>query len=322
MIINSTASPAVGIDVAQRFLDYHVQGDPRDTRHHRVANTDRGIGSLIEHLQQVQPSIIVLEATGGLQRRCADALAQAGLPVAVVNPNHVRSFARALGQLAKTDRIDAKVLAEFGRVIKPRMHQNLPQSQRQLQDLVVRRNQIKDLITQEKNRLSRCDNSFVREQVEEALAMYASQVKRLMARIDELLDAQPQLRRIVDVLQTVPGVGPATAVAMAAQMPELGSLNRGQAASLAGLAPINRDSGTLRGKRTIIGGRRSVRTAIYMAALASTKFNPLIRTFYQRLLANGKPKMVALIACARKLLLILNTMIKENRPWRNLPQTA
>jgi transposase len=286
----------VGIDVAKAQLDIAVR--PSGERW-AVSNDAEGVVTLVEQLQPLHPTLIVLEATGGLERVATAALATAGLPVVVVNPRQARDFARATGQLAKTDALDARALAHFADVIRPTLRP-LPDAQTQeLRALLGRRQQLIGMRTAEQNRLAGTSGRLIQD-IEAHIAW-------LNARIATLDD---------DLLQSVPGIGPVCARTLLLELPELGTLTRQQIAALVGVAPLNRDSGTLRGRRTIWGGRAHVRTVLYMGTLVATRFNPQIKAFYQRLLAAGKIKKVALTACMHKLLTILNAMLKHRTSWK------
>ncbi len=271
--------------------------------------------------KELNPQLVCLEATGGYERLLRDALHQRKLPVSVVNPRQVRDFARAQGELAKTDAIDAAVIARFAATFHPQPDDPPTPAQERLRALRARRQQVVHSLTQEKNRLATAPDEETRKSVRDAIDFYDRQLKDLDRRIAEITTADPVFRERLALLVSVPGVGMVNATGLLAELPELGAMNRGQAAKLVGLAPINRDSGTLRGKRMIGGGRVHVRRSLYMATIVATKHNKLIRRHYQQLLARGKSKMTALIACMRKLLLILNAMIKNNSHWKDVLTT-
>jgi transposase len=308
----------VGIDVALHTLEV---ADTSSNQVRSYTHDDPGLQRLIKDLHDLAPDQIVLEATGGLERRLAHALHHAGFDVAIVNPRQVRDFARAFNQLAKTDAIDARIIARFGQVVQPRPMPAPDANALQLQALVARRRQIIHSRVAEANRLARTDDPIVRDMIQAVIDLYHTQLKQVDARIADITQCDESLKQRQELLRSTPGVGPATAGVLIAELPELGRLNRQQIAKLVGLAPINRDSGLMRGKRTTGGGRVTVRNALYMAALVGTRRNPVIGAFYQRLLHNGKSKMVALVACMRKLLLILNSMLRTNQPWRT-PNSA
>lgn len=302
----------VGVDVSQARLDVAVRPTGQQWS---VENKAETMGPLVSRLQALRPALVVLEASGGLEVPLSAALGVAGLPVVVVNPRQVRDFARAAGKLAKTDTIDAQVLALFAERMQP-TPRPLPDAQTQeLSALLARRRQLVEMLTAERNRL-RSALGRVRPQVQEHISWLEQGLAKLDDDLGSTLRESPLWREKEDLLRGVPGVGPVLTLTLLAELPELGRLNRKQIAALVGVAPLNRDSGTLRGKRTVWGGRAQVRTALYMATLAATRFNPTIRGFYQRLCAAGKPPKVALTACMRKLLIILNAMLKHQTPWR------
>ena len=317
--MTDTPSIHVGIDVAKASLD--VFAGP-DHGHRRFDHDAAGLRWLIAWLRELRPRRIVLEATGGLERTLAQRLLEAELPTAVVNPRQVRDFGRALGRLAKTDKIDAKLLAEYARRFQPRFAEPISDEARQLRAARTRRRQLTEMVVAERNRLDRCDDELVRGMIERAVQQLTEQRREIDQRIDALVREDPDLHQRARLLASVPGIGEATAATLVGELPELGHCNRQQIARLVGVAPINRDSGTLRGHRTTGGGRHHVRTALYMPTVVALRHNPVIRRFYQHLLEQGKPKMVALTACMRKLLSILNRLIRENRAWQNQTQTT
>ncbi|MCH7978181.1 MAG: IS110 family transposase [Acidobacteria bacterium] len=307
-----TATPCyIGIDVAKAHLDIavHPSGEVW-----QVAHDTQGVTNLVAQLAELAPTLVVLEATGGLEMSLVGDLACAQLPVVVVNPRQVRDFAKALGKLAKTDTLDAQVLAHFGEATKPALRP-LPDAQAQeLQALLARRRQVVEMLVAEKNRRRQAVPA-----VQERIARHVEVLEEELAGLDDdlarVLRQSPVWRERENLLRSAPGVGPVLTVTLLADLPELGSLNRREIAALVGVAPFNRDSGTLRGKRTVWGGRSQVRATLYMATLVASRFNPVIRAFYQRLCEAGKPKKVALTACMRKLLTILNAMLKHKQPW-------
>lgn len=310
--------PWVGIDVAKRHWDVAIAGR-RGVR--RFMADAAGLAELITWLEKLETKLVCLEATGGYERVLREALHRRNIPVSVVNPRQVRDFARAQGELAKTDAIDAGMIARFAATFNPEPNEPPTPSQERLRSLRSRRQQVVHSLTQEKNRLATAPDAEAGESIQKAIDFYDQQLRELDQRIAELTSVDPAFRKRFALLVTVPGVGAVTAAGLLAELPELGAMNRGQAAKLVGLAPINRDSGSLRGKRMIGGGRVQVRRSLYMATLVATRHNPLIRHYYQQLLARGKAKMTALVACMRKLLLILNAMIKNNSPWKGTPAT-
>jgi len=302
----------VGIDVSKAALDVALRpaGEPW-----RCANDEVGIAALVSRLQPLVPEVVVLEATGGLERLVVAALAVAGVPVAVVNPRQVRDFAKATGRLAKTDALDAAVLAHFAEAIHP-TPRPLPDAQSQeLAALVERRRQVVGMLTAEKNRFHQALPA-VRPKVAAHIAWLEQALKELDAELDQMLRASPLWRERDDLLRSVPGVGPTVSRTLLAHLPELGHGSAKHIATLVGLAPLNRDSGAWRGTRAIWGGRRHVRSALSMAALVGVRHNPVLRAFYEQLLARGKPKKVALTACMHKLLAILHAVLRNRTPWQ------
>jgi transposase len=301
----------IGIDVSKRALDVAVR--PTDEEG-RFDNDEAGRVALVEWLRARAPKLIVLEATGGLEVPITGALLAAGLPVRVVNPKQVRNFARALAQLAKTDRLDALVIARFAEVVTPELRP-LPDEQAQaLGARLARRRQLVEMLIAEKNRRHTVEGPM-REKLDAHLDWLSLAIKELDAEIDRLVKQSPAWREKEALLLSVPGVGPIVSRTVLSELPELGALSRQKIAALAGVAPFNRDSGRYRGKRKIAGGRRPVRSALYMAATVAARFNPLIRPLYERLIAANKPKKVALVACMHKLLTILNAMLKHHSVW-------
>jgi transposase len=308
----------VGIDVSKDRLDVAVRPAGEVWQ---VSYDSRGISDLVERLGEHSPYLVVLEATGGLELTLTGELAAVGLPVAVVNPRHVRDFARAAGKLAKTDALDAQVLAHFAEAMQPEPRPLPDASAQEFRALVTRRRQLVEMITAEKNRLKTATHR-VRPQVQGHIRWLGESLEELDKDLRGLIRSSPLWRAKEKVLRSTPGVGPVLSMTLLSDLPELGALNRGEIAALVGVAPFNRDSGTLRGKRKVWGGRRRVRAALYMAALVATRYNPVLRDFYQRLCAAGKPKKVALTACMRKLLTILNTMVRDHRHWNPIVQNS
>ena len=305
----------VGIDVAKAQLDVAVR--PADDRW-EISHDDAGIGQLVSQLKSLGPAMVLVEASGGLELPLVAALASEELPVVVVNPRQVRDFARATGKLAKTDALDAAVLAHFAEAVRPPVRPLRDAETQVLNSLVARRHQVMTMLVSEKNRLSAAATVAVRPRIEAHIAWLERELEDLDEGLRRTLRQSPVWREKDDLLRTVPGVGEQLSLTLLAYLPELGTLDRRQIAALVGVAPFNRDSGTLRGKRTVWGGRARVRATLYMGALVASRFNPVIRDFYQRLLAAGKPKKLALTACMRKLLVILNSMLKHRSPWRDL----
>ena len=302
--------PFVGIDISQEYLDVAVSGQKKVLR---VTNDETGLQSLMCQLQEKEPELIVMEASGGYERRAAAVLLAAGLPVAVVNPRQARDFARSLGQLAKTDAIDARVLARFAEVLKPAPSRLSEEAAEQLRELELRRRQVVEMIVAERNRLRTAPRTA--DRIQEHLRWLEEEVRRTEKEIEGLIQSDPGLKAKTAILQSVPGVGRAVSATLLGSLPELGLLNRKEIAALVGVAPLNWDSGKLRGKRAIWGGRAHVRSILYMAALVASRCNPVIRALYERLCATGKPKKVALVAARRKLLIILNSMLRTRTLW-------
>lgn len=311
--MDSPALVWLGIDVSKETLDVAcLEGSPRAFA---LANSPEGFRQLLAQLPPADQARVVIEATGGYERPLAAALLAGGYRVAVVNPRQVRDFAKALGILAKTDRIDAALLARFGQQVQPRSLAENPALQAELAELVARRRQLIDLRTMESNRLETTTARLAKKSIRTVLAMLEKQIAQLDAEIARLIDSDDDWRAKAQLLASTPGIGPVTSATLLAELPELGKLNRQQIASLAGVAPFNDDSGKRRGKRVVIGGRASVRCVLYMATLAAKRCNPKLRAFAQRLQAAGKQPKVIITACMRKLLVILNTMLKENASW-------
>ena len=303
----------VGIDVSKNWLDVHAR--PQDESW-RVANDAEGHSKLAERLVALKPTLVVLEATGGYQGPVTAVLALAKLPVAVVNPRQVRDFAKSTGKRAKTDAIDAAMLSRFAEAVRPELRPLPDEQTLELQSMMTRRRQVIDMITAEKNRLDTCRVARVRRDIEQTLEWLKKRLREIDKDIDGMVRQSDVWRERDDLLRSCKGIGPANSRTMLATLPELGKLNRKQIVALVGLAPFNRDSGTsIRGKRHVAGGRAELRSMLYMAAIAASRFNPTIRRFYERLIAAGKAKKVALIACARKLLTILNAMVKSGKHW-------
>ncbi len=309
----------VGIDVAKAQLDVAVR--PTDDRW-EVSHDDAGVRQLVSRLKAIEPAMVLLEASGGLELPLVAALAAHSVPVVVVNPRQVRDFARATGKLAKTDTLDAAVLAHFAEAVRPPVRPLRDAETQALNSLAARRHQVMTMLVSEKNRLSSATTVAVRPRIEAHIAWLERELDDLDEGLRQTLRQSPVWRDKDDLLRTVPGVGEQVSLSLLAYLPELGTLDRREIAALVGVAPFNRDSGTLRGKRTVWGGRARVRAALYMGALVASRFNPLIRDFYQRLLAAGKPKKLALTACMRKLLVILNSMLKHRSPWCDLTPTV
>jgi transposase len=303
----------IGIDVSKDRLDVHVR--PSDEAF-AVARDGEGLAMLLERLGAIEPYLVVLEATGGFELTVAAALAAAGMPLAVVNPRQIRDFARATGQLAKTDALDAKVIARFAEAVRPDPRPVPDAQARALGELVARRRQIIEMMTAERNRRGQLTSRRLIKGVERLLAALQKELSELECEIGDGIRGTPAWRERDELLRSVPGVGDIVARTLIADLPELGRLDRKQIAALVGVAPLNRDSGKMRGKRTTWGGRAKVRSALYMAALVASRHNPVLATFYQRLVSAGKAKKLAITAVMRKLLTILNAMIRDHRPWQ------
>jgi transposase len=302
----------VGLDVSKQRLDVAVRPT---NRHFVISNTDHDITQLVKRLTALTPQLIVLEASGGYEFPVTAALAEAHLPVAMVNPQAVRQFAGATGKLAKTDKIDAQVLAHFAEVLRPEPRPLPDQAHQALKATLQRRQQVVTMIGQEKNRLEKTHLPAVRQDIQAHLVWLEQRLTALDRDLDDQIRQSPLWRHRDRLYQSIPGVGPVVSRAVIAQLQEAGRLPGKKAVALAGLAPYNRDSGRFQGKRMIRGGRSYLRRMLYMAAVVASRYNPVIRAFYQRLVAAGKPKKLALTACMRKLVLIMNAMAKNNQPW-------
>lgn len=310
----------VGIDVSKAQLDV------ASTAGERVAsfeNNPEGHAQLIEHLRAITNlQRVVLEATGGCEHAAVAAMLAAGLPVIVVNPRQVRDFARATGKLAKTDRIDAQIIAHFAQAVDPEPRALPDENTRLLQEKIARRGQLLQMRTAEQNRLKQALGPEVKRSIQTLIDTLEKQLQGLDDDLGRMIRESPAWREKEDLLKSVPGIGDQTARQLIINLPELGRCTRQQIAALVGVAPFNRDSGQQRGRRAIAGGRAEVRATLYMAALVATRHNPTIRRHYQKLLAAGKRKKVALVACLRKLLTMLNAILREAKPWKHQPQTA
>ena len=305
----------VGIDVAKAEL---VVSIVPSAERFTVANDERGVRTLVERLRAVAPTLIVLEATGGYELLAVAALATGALPVVVVNPRQVRDFAKATGQLAKTDRIDADILARFADVVRPAVRPLADDEAQELEALLTRRRQLLEMLQAERNRTGQVfgkGKRLVKKSLKSHIAYLERELRITDTDLGAMIQASPVWRERDELLQSVPGVGPVLSRTLLADLPELGRLSRREIAKLVGVAPLSRDSGTLRGRRFVQGGRATVRAVLYMAALVATKRNAVIRAFYRRLVAAGKPKKLALVACMRKLLTILNVMVRTAQPW-------
>jgi transposase len=302
----------VGIDVAKDSFEVHLLPLGKACQ---FTNNPQGISKCTQFLKPHQPTLIVLEATGGYETSLVLRLHAAALPVAVVNPKRARDFAKAMGRLAKTDTIDAEDLALFAQRIRPVAREVLDQDQRRMKALVARRNQLVELRTAEGNRQEHALDPAIKASLKRILKALDKEIQRVETETQDQLKCMPKLQAKAQILQSVPAIAERTSSMLVTEVPELGQLNRRQIRALIGTAPINHDSGTLRGKRLTGGGRRQVRTRLFMPTLVAIRHNPAIRQFYQRLIAKGKAKMVAVIACMGKLIAILNTLVAKNEPW-------
>jgi len=307
----STAETFIGIDVSKQQLDIACRPTGMTFSE---SNTPDGIAALINQLQKQRPQLIVLEATGGLERALVLALVAVQLPVVVVNPRQIRDFARSTGQLAKTDRIDAQVIAHFGEAIKPEVRALPDELTQQLDALMTRRRQLIQMLSSERNHLFSTP-SPIQKSVKEHIRHLEQLIKKIDQDLDEMITRSPIWKAKDELFQSVKGVGPVLSRTLLADLPELGRLSRQEISKLVGVAPLNKDSGKRKGKRQCWGGRAPVRAALYMAALSATQHNQVIKEFYQRLLAKGKLKKVAMVAAMHKLLTILNAIAKSNQPW-------
>ena len=302
----------VGIDVSKAKLDVAVEPQEQIWQ---SDNTGAGISSLVKRLGKLQPTLIVVEATGGYEAALVEGLAKAGLPVSRVNPGRVRRFAQGMNWLAKTDKIDAKVLALFGEKAQPRLTELPGEAEKRLSALIKRRKQVLEMLTAEQNRTELAETE-VFDSISTTIQFLQKQLINLDAQIEDLIDQTPGLKQKRALLQSVPGVGKVLSATLVSQMPELGHSNRKEIAALAGLAPFNHDSGRKHGRRMIRGGRSFIRSVLYMATLAAIRFNPVIKSMYLRLLDTGKFKKVAIVACMRKLLTILNAILRSQSAWQ------
>lgn len=302
----------IGIDVSKAQLDIAVRPD---NKMWSAVNAEADIAEVVERLREFSPQVIVVEATGGLEMPLVAALSQASLPVVVINPRQARNFAKAVGRMAKTDRIDAEMLAHFGEAVKPEVRLLKDEDHQVLTALVTRRRQVIEMLTAEKNRLG-ISPKVVHQDIQKHIDWLQTQLKDMDRQLESAIRKSPAWREKDDLLRSVPGVGPVLSLSLITGLPELGTLSRRQIAALVGVAPLNRDSGLFRGKRTVWGGRSQIRSVLYMATLSASCVNPAISTFYRRLIGAGKKPKVALTACMRKLLTILNAMMKNRVQWQ------
>lgn len=307
----------IGIDISKRTFDIHFLCDSSD---HHIDYSPENIQKTVDMFLSAKPELIVMEATGGYELPLAEELYAAGLPVAVVNPARIRNFAKAAGQTAKTDRIDARIIARFAAVMEPPVRNQQDGISCEIRALVVRKRQLTDIRTAEKNRTEHLRDGFIEQSIQTVIGTVETQITAIEERIRILIASSPELKQKSEVIQSVPGIGENTAAALVSGLPEIGTLNRRQIASLTGTAPVNRDSGQFRGKRMTGGGRCEIRHLLYMPTLAAIRHNPVIRRFYQRLVSAGKAKMTAVTACMRKLIVIVNSMVAKNEAWN--PKSA
>ncbi|QYO67085.1 IS110 family transposase [Leptolyngbya sp. 7M] len=310
--MNQAESQWVGIDVSQATLEVYLRPSGEQFQ---VSNQASAIAELVQRLQAFEIRQVIVESTGGLELEVAQALQDAGLAISIINPRQGRDFAKASGKLAKTDRIDAAVLAHFGEALRPPITVLASDQDRALQDAVTRRHQLVEMMSAEKNRRSSLRGKM-RENVDRHIEWLEEEIQQLEEEIEQLAQAQAEWRSHLTLLKGVPGVGSVVATTLIAALPELGNVSDKRISALVGVAPFNRDSGKFRGNRTIWGGRANVRSVLYMATLSAVRFNPKIKAFYDRLLEQGKAKKVALVACMHKLLRILNAIIRDRQPWQ------
>jgi transposase len=303
----------VGIDVAKDRLDVHLRPSGEAFA---VARDGEGVARLVERLRVLAPQLVVMEATGGYETIVASAVAAAQLPLAVVNPRQIREFARATGKLAKTDRLDAAAIAHFAEAVRPPARPIADAQALMLGELVARRRQVVEMMVAERNRRRMATQRRVLKAIERHLAVLQAELSELEGDIDGAIRNTPAWQQEADLLKSVPGIGPVTLRTLIAGLPELGQLTRRKIAALVGVAPINRDSGTMRGRRAIAGGRASVRATLFMATLVASRANPVIAAYYNKLRAAGKTGKQALTACMRKLIVILNAILRDQKPWQ------
>lgn len=301
----------VGVDVAKDSMEVTVH---EGKEHWAYANDENGLTKFLAKMKRLSPALIVLEATGGYEITIAGELQSRGFPVAVVNPRHIRDFAKSLGILAKTDYLDAKVIARYAATVQPSPRVLPDEESQRLGAIIMSRRQIVGMLTAEKNRLQQAAPA-VRERIKQHIDWLKEELDDINKELKHLVEDNPEWKEKSEIMQSIPGVGPNLAITLLSDFPELGNLNRKQIAALGGVAPFNRDSGTLRGKRAVWGGREVVRSATYMSTFVAIRFNPLLKSFFERLIVAGKPYKVAMVACMRKLLCILNAMLKNRTSW-------
>jgi transposase len=310
--MNASEKKYLGIDIAKESIYAFLYPT------NEVWNVKNEPNEIVEWIKKLPGDIelAVMEATGRLEELVAAQLNNAGIPICIVNPRQIKDYAKCTGRLAKTDKIDAETIAMFANTIKPQPQELPDEMESALKDLVIRRLQIVDLITEEKNHLSSARSKLIKKDVEETIKLLQKRLAEIESKIKDMIRQSPIWRKKVKILTSVTGVGPVTAIMMIAKFPELGSITGREAASLAGLAPMARQSGKWKGKSYTQGGRKHVRTSLFMACLSAIRYNPVIKTFYERLIAIGKPTMIAITACMRKLLTILNALLRDNSMWR------
>lgn len=302
----------IGIDVAKQYFDLHCLKTGQDQR---MENSTDGIRQCVALCSKIHPELIVMEATGGYELTLAGTLQSEGFAVAVVNPRRIRDFARAAGQIAKTDTLDARIIARFAAMLQPMPTEQINENTQKLKAMLARRNQLVGLHTAESNRLEHANTRDIQRSIAAVLKVIQAQLENIDRQIEEHIRNTPQLQHRAETIDSVPGIGPTTAHLLVTELPELGRLNRRQIAALVGIAPIARDSGTFRGKRMTGGGRKNIRSRLFMPTLVAVRHNPVLKAYYTRLVSKGKCKMVALIAAMRKLICILNAMLKNNQKW-------
>jgi transposase len=302
----------VGIDISKKSFDVHILNGNKDLH---FEYTDEQIKEFQKILTQIKPELIVMEATGGYERKLASQLQAGGLPVSIVNPRRIRDFAKATGRMAKTDKIDAGIIALFGAMLEPPQKDVIDANALKMKALVSRRDQLIGIRTAENNRMEHADDKVIARSIKAVIKAIEKEIEKVEKQIGDHIDQMPELKRNTELLKSVPGIGDTTASMLVVELPELGKANRKQIAALVGVAPMNRDSGMFQGKRMTGGGRRNVRARLFMPTLVAIRHNPVIRKFYLNLIDQGKAKMTAVVAAMRKLLVILNTMVKNNQKW-------
>jgi len=302
----------VGIDVSKKSFDVHITGLKKDKS---FDYTRAKVKECIKWLASLKPVLVLMEATGGYEQTLVAELFAASLPVKVMNPRRIRDFAKAKGQMAKTDKIDARIIADFAQTFQPPPQEEIDEISQKIKSLVSRRRQLVAMRVQELNRKEHAFDTDIAKSIDKLIKTFDQEIAKIESQISNHIDNSPKLKQKTDLLTAMKGIGKTTAMCITAELPEIGLLNNRQIASLIGVAPLNRDSGAFRGRRMTGGGRREVRTQLYMPTLVAIQHNPVIRAYYQHLLKNGKNKMVAVVACMRKLIITLNAMVAKNQPW-------